>query len=275
MSRFHIVKNINKLLRITDFQIVKQPKGRCHLSEAIRINIGSGDWSSEGWINLDYPSEWYCAAQRKHKIIPYDIRNDRLPYENDSVDLIYCSHVIEHIENKYIATLFDEMFRVLKKNGGGRICCPDAEFLYQVTKASGAGECSTDYWNWRKDWFESSFYQGTEPRLVDYLVREIATPKLLHYKHGINTIDYIEQFEQMSMFDFFEYLVSDLSFREDCVGDHINYWTFEKVEKMLRQSGFKTVIRSKWSGSMFGDMQNLNVFDVVFPNMSLYIEFVK
>ena len=77
------------------------------------------------------------------------------------------------------------------------------------------------------------------------------------------------------MFDFFEYLVSDLSFREDCVGDHINYWTFEKVEKMLRQSGFKTVIRSKWSGSMFGDMQNLNVFDVVFPNMSLYIEFVK
>ena len=118
MSRFHIVKNINKLLRITDFQIVKQPKGRCHLSEAIRINIGSGDWSSEGWINLDYPSEWYCAAQRKHKIIPYDIRNDRLPYENDSVDLIYCSHVIEHIENKYIATLFDEMYRVLKKMEG-------------------------------------------------------------------------------------------------------------------------------------------------------------
>ncbi len=270
MGRLHIIKNTNKLLKKTGFQIVKCDKTPLEVGEKVCLNVGSGDWSCKGWINLDYPSEWYKKAQRKHKIIQYDIRNDSIPFENGKVDLIYCSHVIEHIEDEYVKKLFNEVFRVLKKGGVARFCCPDAEFLYQVSTIK------SDYWEWRKEWFATDYYIAkTKPRSVDFLVREIATPKLLGYKGSINDEDYSTQFSSMDMKDFLEYITNGLVFREKYVGDHINYWTFDKIKKMLEDSGFNCVIRSKWSGSIANEMKNMDKFDVVYPNMSLYVEAVK
>ena len=51
-----------------------------------------------------------------------DIEHDPFPIENDSVDAIYCSHVIEHIENKQ--QLFREMARVLRRGGYAYIETP-------------------------------------------------------------------------------------------------------------------------------------------------------
>ena len=43
------------------------------------------------------------------------LEKKKLPFENNSVDNIYISHVIEHIENEHIQNLFIECFRVLKE----------------------------------------------------------------------------------------------------------------------------------------------------------------
>lgn len=239
--------------------------------QKVLLNLGSGDWSCDGWINLDYPSDWYKNAQMGHEIVPYDIRKDEIPFLDNSVDAIYCSHVIEHIENVHIERMFRECFRILKKGGVIRIACPDAEFLYQATLAN------KDYWIWRNGWFNTStFYtKQFEPRNIDYLVREVATPKLLNYVSSINNIDYIESFQKMGMYDFFEYLTKDLKFRENAIGDHINYWTFEKAKNKLLESGFTTILRSKWAASICKEMQLKSKFDLVHPYMSLYVEAIK
>ena len=270
MSRLHIVRNLNGLLKKFGWILIKNRRTESPCDDGIRINIGSGDWTNDGWTNLDYPSDWYKNAQKKHKIIPYDIRNDALPFPDNSVTSVYCSHVIEHIENKFIEHLFSEIYRVLKPGGCARICCPDAEFLYQVARSD-----TSEFWSWRNEWYRSAYYDGPAPRPVDYLVREVATPKLLYYKDSINHDDYIEQFNNMTMVEFFEFLTKDLAFRDTCVGDHINYWTFDKMQKMLASAGFRTIVRSKWSGSLFKDMQDMEKFDVVCPNMSLYVEVIK
>lgn len=165
----------------------------------VLLNIGSGNWSCERWTNLDYPSEWYANAQKKHKIVPYDIRNDSIPFDNDSVDAVYCSHVIEHIENIHVQKMFTECYRILKQGGLLRIACPDAEFLYLVSKFNN------DYWLWRNPWFNNSkmYVRKFTPRNVDFLVREIATPKLLNYVHSINKEDYENAFKKLEMHDFF------------------------------------------------------------------------
>ncbi len=273
MSLLHLTKNANRIFNKFGYNLSKSSvysKKNLSNTNKVMLNIGSGDWTCEGWTNLDYPSEWYAKVQKKHKIIPYDIRNDKLPFEDGCIDVIYCSHVIEHIEDKYIQELFKEIFRVLKKNGVARFCCPDAEFLYQVSKTN------SDYWEWRNEWFSSEFYTKDEqPRVIDFFVREVATPKLLGYKNGINEKDYISEFNSMPMNDFLEYLTQDLSFRNTCVGDHINYWTFDKAAKMLTQSGFNIVIRSKHNSSVCREMQDPQHFDLVYPNMSLYVEVIK
>lgn len=234
------------------------------------INVGAGDWGKTGWMNLDYSTDWYAKLQNKHPFIQYDIRNDILPFDNGSIYLVYCSHVIEHIEDNYILNFLKDTYRVLKKGGGIRICCPDASFLYAITKSN------IDYWRWRLEWFSNPMmYNGDNPRNVDFLVREIATPKLLNYRNGVNKTDYIDAFKELPKNEFFQYLTHDLEFRPNYPGDHINYWTIEKLLFFLKDAGFSTIIPSKWSASNFTEMQDTNYFDIVYPNMSLYIEAIK
>ena len=233
------------------------------------INIGSGNWECPGWINLDYPSEWYVAAQAQHKFIPYNIRNDKLPFDNDTVGEIYCSHVIEHIENKYIAALFNECHRVLARGGVFRIACPDAEFLYQVTKLG-----KKEYWSWLRSWFEDIGINFEQIRAEDCLISEIANPKFASKDYHIG-ISYQEEFDNLTMIEFLEFLTSDLKYDEEHVGDHINYWTYEKLKTYLSEVGFSTIIRSKYLGSTSYNMQNRKYFDRTHPEMTLYVEAIK
>lgn len=232
------------------------------------INIGAGDWECPGWINLDYPSEWYASAQNKHKFIPFDIRNDTLPFKNDTVQDIYCSHVIEHIENRYVAGLFLEAYRVMCVGGVFRIACPDSEFLYQMAKLG------KEYWNYRKRTFDRAGANFEEMRPVDCLIREVATPRLSRNNYHIGT-KYQQEFDNMTMNDFLEFITDGLEFDANYVGDHINFWTYEKLAAYLSQAGFSKIIRSKCQGSSSYNMQDRRYFDITQPGMSIYVEAIK
>ncbi len=234
----------------------------------ININIGAGDWSCKGWINLDHSSGWYSGYQRKTKYIEYDIRKDRLPFEDASVDSIYCSHVVEHIENEYVDLLFNECFRVLKKGGILRVACPDAEFLWNVTKVGKS------YWGWRRKWCKDNNLDYNNLRPVDLLIREIATPKMKGYGYAYS-FDYEEDFNKMKMEDFLYKMTSGLEFNEKRVGDHINFWTYNKMENVMREAGFNQIWRSKYLGSISASMRRRSYFDSTYPCMSLYVEAEK
>ena len=239
----------------------------------VMLNIGAGNWYCKGWTNLDYPTEWYSAAQKKHPFIPYDIRSDKIPFEAETVSAVYCSHVIEHIEDEFVSALFADVHRVLKAGGVFRIACPDSEFLYEVSQPEN------EYWHWRKGWFNSPRFvrKAVSPSQVDYLVREIATPKFPEYVNAIESDreDYTACFKTMGMNEFLEHMTSGLVFRKDFPGDHINWWTFAKARDMLTSAGFSVVIRSKYLGSMCRAMCNPAKFDVTCPCMSLYVEAMK
>jgi ubiquinone/menaquinone biosynthesis C-methylase UbiE len=217
--------------------------------------------------------------QKGHKIVPYDIRNDSIPFGDNSVNTIYCSHVVEHIEDIHIQKMFNECYRVLLGGGVLRIVCPDAEFLYNMAKEDKAAA----YWSWGDTCFNSPLFAGKYsgknlPRIVDYLVRELAIPKLPGYAGYINAIsngDYAKAFREMEMYDFFEFLTKDLTFRVEYGGDHINYWTFDKMKKMLTKAGFDFVIQSRYGASCCPEMRQMHKFDLCAPFVSLYVEAIK
>ena len=166
--------------------------------------------------------------------------------------------------------MLEECYRVLKRGGILRIACPDADFIYDVSKVN------SEYWNWRLNWFNSEFLKyDYEPRNVDYLVRELATPKLLHYKYGVNETDYINDFHSLSRDDFLEKIVEGLKFRDYAVGDHINYWNYSKLERMLQNAGFTIIIQSIYGGSCCEEMTDMSKFDQTNPQLSLYVEAIK
>lgn len=267
MIKEKIIKLFKKMLAKKGYIVVKDevviPE-----KDMVCLNVGSGRWSLSGWTNLDYPSVVYQSSQTS-PFVPYDMRSDVIPYKADEVDLIYCCHVIEHIEDCHVQRMFEEAYRVLKKGGVLRIATPDASFLYDVTKAN------IDYWTWRTPWFVSRGFSADEVRPVDYLVREVATSNLKKYGWVQKYDDYEEEFRIMKKEDFIDWIAGGVEYEVKYCNEHINYYTFEKVEAMLKKAGFKLVIRSKCHTSVSKYMKSMQYFDITQPQMSLYVEAIK
>lgn len=86
------------------------------------LNIGCGNNYHSDWINLD--------LYRNRQVKYYNIKN-KLPFFSNSVDVVYHSHVLEHLNKEEAERFIKDCFRVLKFGGIMRVVVPDLE---QITK---------------------------------------------------------------------------------------------------------------------------------------------
>ena len=61
--------------------------------------------------------------------IKYCNASKRIPENNESVDLIYACHIVEHLDQEEISKFFNECNRVLKPGGIVRVVVPDFDKL--------------------------------------------------------------------------------------------------------------------------------------------------
>ena len=89
----------------------------------IKLNLGCG-WRNFGkdWIHID-------GGDYKH----LDYNNIiKLDYEDNSVDLIYASHVIEYFDREEIIEVLREWVRVLKPKGILRLAVPNFKAMVNI-----------------------------------------------------------------------------------------------------------------------------------------------
>lgn len=235
----------------------------------VNLNVGAGNQEIAGFTSLDLDSEWYRARGRK--FLPYNMLTDDLPSEDDTVDNIYCSHVIEHLPDDVVLRFLREARRVLRNGGTLRIACPDAEFLWHVSSFENS------YWQWREPWFSDPSYSiepTAKPRRSDYFVREVATPHCSLYRNRRNKLAYDDSMFAAEFNSTVQELGAGLEFSADFPGDHINAWTFAKVSDFGQSAGFTKIVHSKRGGSVSAVMQHED-FDRTCPAMSLYVDLVK
>jgi predicted SAM-dependent methyltransferase len=133
----------------------------------VKINVGSGLFVAEGWINIDtslnaffakaplfllqslYPITGshhivscgdYISILKNHTFLFHNVEYG-LPFPAESVDYIYSSHFLEHLFREDAFSFLRECFRVIKKTGVLRLCVPDLEYavsLYQVGRKQKA-----------------------------------------------------------------------------------------------------------------------------------------
>lgn len=95
----------------------------------LKLNIGSFTvMFHHGWINMDIVPLDQFASAYQYKFVQYDARG-RMPFENDSVDYIVCSHLLEHLNQVDGYKFLVECKRVLKSDGVARFIVPDASKL--------------------------------------------------------------------------------------------------------------------------------------------------
>jgi predicted SAM-dependent methyltransferase len=114
----------------------------------IKVNIGCGRNQIKGWHNFDnsfslklakmpwlvnllkffgFLEKWqtdYIEWIRKNNIKFADARK-KLSFKDNSVDVIYTSHMLEHLHPNCAKKFLLEAKRVLRKKGILRICVPD------------------------------------------------------------------------------------------------------------------------------------------------------
>jgi len=76
-------------------------------SRPIKLELGAGDRSMEGWISVDMCDN--CALN-------LDLTAP-IPFPDNSVSMIYSSHVLEHFTYSELIKLIGECLRVLKPGG--------------------------------------------------------------------------------------------------------------------------------------------------------------
>jgi predicted SAM-dependent methyltransferase len=118
----------------------------------MRVNIGCGATPTEGWLNLD--NSWTVRAAR-HSLLLHGLRlvgvlgeqssglaavaqaDDirwanavrRIPCEDSAAEVVYSSHMIEHLDQAEARRFLAEVRRVLRPGGILRLAAPDLGLL--------------------------------------------------------------------------------------------------------------------------------------------------
>ena len=110
----------------------------------LKLNLGCGSQTPIGWLNVDYAmGAWLakipvlCSVSNKLKIINfdwpeniflYDLRK-KFPWKDNSVDVVYSSHTLEHLSRNEGLHFLKECYRVLNSGGIIRIIVPDLKVI--------------------------------------------------------------------------------------------------------------------------------------------------
>jgi SAM-dependent methyltransferase len=174
----------------------------------LNVEIG-GSFTRNGWINLE------------NRIHNFNVITDNLPFENNSVDYFYMSHVIEHIPVICAYDVAKKLYEKLKPGGRLRIICPDLEVIIKA------------YINKDISIFNNEKYQlGTVPEkyrnlgIGGCLVSQIVTATNPDDDNDSYLFSKRKEGKLLSVFS------------------HISGWDYEMIHNLLKTTGFSSVERS-------------------------------
>jgi SAM-dependent methyltransferase len=134
---------------------------------AIRVNVGCGATPTEGWTNLDNSltvrlarwrrlvqvfawariidsSQAAFAAIAREKTILYANAAKSLPFEKGSVDVIYSSHMVEHLDREEAARFLAACRVVLRAGGIIRLVLPDLKRIIDDYARTGDADAMVE-----------------------------------------------------------------------------------------------------------------------------------
>ncbi len=243
------------------------------------LNVACGDTFIEDdtWINVDFTS--HSPSIKKANIL------DGLPYEDNSFDVVYSSHFIEHIPVDQIESFFDDVYRILKPGGLIRLVTPDLEFLnneYKINYDKKAfkkanfitsltiDQCvrSVSGGKLKKDM--DNFYNSNDTEMIDY-IKLLIGPDAFEYVDS-NDISFIEKvlskikkdpkfifnilfMIRVKIFSFFlPKSFRELNLSNASIGEkHMWLYDFNSLSELLKNSSFLNINRSNFNESNYHD----------------------
>lgn len=150
--------------------------GKTMAKRFIRLNLGCADLKKEGWINIDND------PNSKADLIADVLELDK-HFKPNSVNEIYCGHLIEHLTPKEVEKAISQWRELLKP--GGKICLVTPDFR-KIVEEYLKGEISltylVNYW----------LYSYVQTSLHKSMWDEVSLLKLLE-RHGFSDLKMIDR----------------------------------------------------------------------------------
>lgn len=213
--------------------------GRVALGERNSYMFPNG-WITLDWQDADFPL-WISTETR-------------LPFPDASQDIVYSSHMMEHVEDPALRHLFVEICRILKPGGALRLEVPDAEALISAYKRNDRP--LLDYFqNTRRDLL-SKYPDLGERILEDHITVRGEIANYIDPARGPEHIpvyaskDDFERELENGMEPFSGWAQSLKTPEQRDSGGHANALTYDKMSHHLRCAGFRTVERSEFGNTI-------------------------
>ena len=159
---------IDLLTRINTqyFQSASSTKSKTGHAKLNMLNLGCGNRYHPDWTNINFQSS-------EPDVIAYDL-NKPLPFEDESFDVVYHSHLLEHFPRSQAPVFIGECFRILRAGGIIRIVVPDLEqiarcYLTMLEKSLQGVKYAQECYDW------------IMLELFDQMVRNVSGGEMLNY----------------------------------------------------------------------------------------------
>lgn len=270
------------------------------------LNLGCGKVFHPDWVNLDFVS--YDTQVMQHNL------RKGIPFKDDSADVIYHSHVLEHFSKEEGKNFLHECYRVLKPNGIIRIVVPDLEqivrqYLLHLEKAYTGDKAAAPNYDWsmiemydqtvrsysggmaaeylRRDHIENADYiysrWGQEAKVIrEYCLKHKSVVKGKRKFSGqIRRFFRLQTYKDKAV----QYLLGEdmmaLKLGKFRLSGEVHQWMYDRysLKSLLQEVGFKTVqIASPFSSLIpnWTVYQQLDVEDGIARKPdSLFVEAIK
>ena len=228
------------------------------------LNVGCGSSYHTDWINLDINTPF-------EDVIDCDITKG-FPIESGSVNVVYSSHVLEHLKPNQLENVMKEIKRVLKPNGILRLAVPNLEEIairylqaLQDVRKNNTPENNANY-----DWMMLELYDQTVRtygggKMGEYLrQKEILNKEFIVERIGFEA----ENYWKNTTPNFVEIDHSNDSIENEIIfrnSGEIHYWMYDSysLRRLMSMYGFNNIKQCKANESNIRDFgkYNLEIID--------------
>ena len=163
------------------------------------LNLGCGDHYHHSWTNIDIVST-------NENVIACDLTKG-IPFSDNSFDVVYHSHVLEHIPKIQAESFLKECYRVLRPEGILRVAIPDLEqiariYLTALEKASHGSQEWADNYEWIMiEMYDMTVRNVSGGEMATYLARNNIAEEFVKQRAGTSILnwrkDLIKKKEQL------------------------------------------------------------------------------
>lgn len=205
-----------------------------------------------------FPPRWVTVDVTGADVSLRFTEGARLPFPDESQDLIYSAHMIEHLDDAALEACIAECARVLKPHGHARFEAPDAEFLISAYRAEDANVL--DYFREDRRARLVEELGLPEKYLEDHLMVLGEVSSYIDFSRNSGHIPVyasrqeFERYLERSIEEFNSWAQLLKTEEQRLSGGHNTCIYYAKLESLLKGNGFSKVVRQEFGATMIGTL---------------------